>query len=110
MHTAMQATSSGAADADATVNSSGGNADVDGSDGAAERMERTVAAEQQDRSGNHHQQEPLQPQQQQTSLSPSAVLGECHACRGRSHAYWCSLCVAASGWMMHLQYGAVTDN
>lgn len=90
MRTAMQATSSGAADTDATVHSSGGggsgSADVDGSDGAGERMERTVAAEQQDRSGN---QQPLQPQQQQqqTSLSPSAVLGECHACRGRSQAY-----------------------
>lgn len=90
MHTAMQATSSGAADTDATVHSSGGgSADVDGSDGAGERMERTVAAEQQDRSGNQQPLQPLQPQQQQqqTSLSPSAVLGECHACRGRSQAY-----------------------
>lgn len=67
MHTTMQAAGTGAADTDATVNSSGSTADVDDSDGAGERMERTVPGEQQDRT-NHHQ-------QQQTSSSPSGVLG-----------------------------------
>ncbi|XP_070829713.1 anoctamin-8 isoform X3 [Chaetodon trifascialis] len=62
----MQAAGNGAADTDATVNSSSSTADVDDSDGAGERMERTVPSEQQDRTNNH--------QQQQTSLSPSGVL------------------------------------
>ncbi|XP_044076206.1 anoctamin-8 isoform X5 [Siniperca chuatsi] len=58
VHTTMQAGGTGAADTDATVNSSSSSsstADVDESDGAVERMERTVPSEQQDRTSNHQQ-------------------------------------------------------
>ncbi|XP_034052158.1 anoctamin-8 isoform X3 [Gymnodraco acuticeps] len=60
----MQAVDDGAADTDATVNSSS-TAHIDDRYGARERMERTVPAEQQDRTDN---------QQQRTALSPSGVL------------------------------------
>ncbi|KAJ4936274.1 hypothetical protein JOQ06_000873 [Pogonophryne albipinna] len=62
----MQAVDDGAADTDATVNSSS-TAHIDDSYGARERMERTVPAEQQDRTNN---------QQQRTALSPSGVLNK----------------------------------
>nr|XP_020471826.1 anoctamin-8-like isoform X2 [Monopterus albus] len=62
----MQASGTGTADTNATVNDSNSTADVDDSDGAGDRMEKTMPSEQQDRTC-------YQPRQQ-TSTTPSGVL------------------------------------